>query len=204
VSDQPSSLRLRFETIGSIAAIVVGVAAILVSWDQGRVMRAQQHASVLPAIQMDGHVNENAGRLAVGLRMRNNGVGPALIHDFSLEVGGQAINSWDQFSDLAPARAGRNWSTVTGRVLGQGESITAIELFWTEGDVTDVDALRDFVEQLTTTVQADICYCSVFDRCFVSSMRPDGANLPRPVRACPPTTAWINQVRVGDEADASP
>jgi hypothetical protein len=41
MSDQPSLLRLRFETVGAIAAIVAGVAALFVSWDQARVMRAR-------------------------------------------------------------------------------------------------------------------------------------------------------------------
>ncbi|MEO1039125.1 MAG: hypothetical protein AAFX09_06225 [Pseudomonadota bacterium] len=199
---QPPKLRLRFETVGSIAAILVGIAAIMVSWDQGRVMRAQQHASVLPAIQIDGYVNENAGRLTAGLRLRNNGVGPALIHDFTLALGDETVTGWDEFTALAPSGSGRNWSSVTGRVLGQGEEITAIELFWEEASTEDLSALRNFVVGLTSAIDVSACYCSVFDRCFISRLGSDGALLPEPVRTCPETSDWTNQVELVDPTAA--
>ena len=47
------SFRMRFETVGSIAAIVVGVAALFVSLYQARVMQAQQHAAVWPILTID-------------------------------------------------------------------------------------------------------------------------------------------------------
>jgi hypothetical protein len=206
MSERRGLFGLSFETIGSIAAIVVGVAAILVSWDQGRVMRAQQHASVLPAVQIDGHVSEDAGRLSAGLRLSNNGVGPALIHDFTLEINGERVTSWDQLSARAPGESGRNWSTVTGRILGPGETITAIDLFWdlAEGPQIELDALRAFIAGLTDTAEVSVCYCSVFERCFISRTSPHGASLPAPTPRCPEISDWINQVELDPGSPDAP
>ena len=55
--------RLRFETVGSISAIVVGVAALFVSWDQARVMRQEIRASLWPALQIDGFADTLADRI---------------------------------------------------------------------------------------------------------------------------------------------
>ena len=50
MSQQPNAAKVRkpwhqhFETVGSIVAILVGLAALYVSWDQGKVMREQVRA----------------------------------------------------------------------------------------------------------------------------------------------------------------
>ena len=45
-------LKSNLQSLGSVAAITVSVVALYVAWDQSRVMRAQQHADVWPALQI--------------------------------------------------------------------------------------------------------------------------------------------------------
>jgi hypothetical protein len=189
-------LKTNHHALTAIGAMVVGLAALFVAWDQARVMRAQQHGSVMPAIQLDSFVQDNEGVLRVGLRMRNNGVGPALIHDFGVSVNGNSLNSWDNFSAIAPQTENRNWTSLLGRVLGPEEEIVAISLAWTEIDETNESEIGAFLYDLSRSATAEVCYCSVFDRCYVSRSTPTGHELPRQVDACPGTTDWNDQIHV--------
>ena len=49
------------QTLTGIGAMLVGIAALFVAWDQGRVMRAQQHGAVFPVLQVDGFCQQYAG-----------------------------------------------------------------------------------------------------------------------------------------------
>lgn len=194
-------LKSNHQALTAIGAMIVGLAALFIAWDQAQVMRRQQHGAVLPAIQLNGFVQENDGLLAVGLRMRNNGVGPALIHDFTLEVDGALVESWDEFTALAPEGANRSWTSIVGRVLGPGEEITAIELSWTEIDPANIEALLDFVNSSYARSEVEICYCSVFDRCYVSSSSSTDNELPREVPTCRENSNWREIVEVTRQED---
>ena len=44
--------RISFEAVGSIVAVIIGLAALFVAWDEARSVRKQQAASVLPVIKI--------------------------------------------------------------------------------------------------------------------------------------------------------
>ncbi len=199
MSGAPSKTRLRFETVGSISAIVVGVAALYVGWDQARVMREQQHASVLPAIQIGGFIREDGERVSTGVDLRNNGVGPAFIHQFAMSLDGEALSGWRDLISRAPGDPGWNWATVSGRVLGPGEHLTAIELFWTAERAAGAEGLAEFLSRATETGVISVCYCSAFDRCYTSRSSPEGQSLPERVPACPDAPRWDDRIPVASD-----
>lgn len=178
----PSKLRLRFETVGSIAAIVVGVAALFVSWDQARVMRAQQHASVLPALQIDGYWGEYEHGAQFGVRVSNNGVGPAVIRHVALSRDGDSVTDSSALVDMFPDGSNFSWSSMNGRILAAG---SIIEPF-------SVSPPDDLSQEAGAALVADwvrwdmeICYCSVFDRCWTTNTSA-GADRNRPAGGtCP-------------------
>ncbi|MGJ3232011.1 MAG: hypothetical protein ACFE0P_09445 [Oceanicaulis sp.] len=178
----PSRLRLRFETVGSIAAIVVGVAALFVSWDQARVMRAQQHASVLPAIQIDGYQSRDAQTASIGLRVRNAGVGPAILSSVDLARLGEPSEDFAPIAVLLPEDYNINWSTMIGRVVAAGETVEAVSFHWPVSalDAEQAEALAAEWASWDVTV----CYCSVFDRCWIAETRGVGDRA-RDVKSCP-------------------
>lgn len=174
MSDSPSPLRLRFETVGSIAAIVVGAAALWVSWDQGRVMRQEMRASVWPAIQIDGFTDTEGGGLRVGLTLENAGVGPALIERVSLHYGDTLIPDLDALREMVESDApGFNvsYKTATGRILASGASIRPFEFeypdpsdFPTNSDL----AISGSAGRVTTDWTLEVCYCSSLGECWVT------------------------------------
>ncbi|XBQ17139.1 MAG: hypothetical protein ABL308_04495 [Oceanicaulis sp.] len=182
MTERPSKLRLRFETVGSIAAIVVGVAALFVSWDQARVMRAQQHASVLPALQIDGYRARDGETASIGLRVRNAGVGPAIVSSVELERLGEPSEDFAPIASLLPEQFETNWSTMIGRVIAAGETVEAMSFHWALDAMTPEQAEALAAEWASWDVT--ICYCSVFERCWISETRGVGVRA-RDVRDCP-------------------
>ena len=43
----------KVEMLIAICAVLTSAIAVFIAWDQGRVMRAQQHGAVYPVIQID-------------------------------------------------------------------------------------------------------------------------------------------------------
>lgn len=172
MSDQPSSLRLRFETVGSIAAIVVGVIALFVSWDQARVMRQDIRASVWPALQVQGFVDTAQG-LALGLRVENAGVGPALIERITVRQDGVVITDIDDLRSRINESAELSFDTATGRVLASGAEFQPFAfrtddpaaLLGVEGPVDTLRASRAF-----SGWTAELCYCSTLGDCWTADM----------------------------------
>ena len=179
---KPSRARLRFETVGSITAIIVGVAALYVSWDQARVMRAQQHASVLPAIQIDGFQTRDGDMASIGLRIRNAGVGPAIISSVSLTRLGQPSEDIAPIIELLPEGFDLSWTTMIVRGVAAGETVEAISFHWPAGALSSEQGAALGAEW--TSWDVSVCYCSVFERCWIAETRGVGAGA-HSVRACP-------------------
>ncbi len=184
MSDTPSILRLRFETVGSIMAIVVGVAALWVSWDQGRVMRQEMRASVWPALQVQGFVDTAGGDLAIGLSVENAGIGPALIERITLYDGDDLVVDLEDLRARVDEAADLSFDTVTGRVMGAGTRFRPFifrfddpeALLGTDGPVTPVMA-----SALIGSWRAEICYCSSLGDCWTADI---STNPPADVDQC--------------------
>ena len=134
----------KVEFFVAICALVTSVIAVYVAWDQGRVMRAQQHGSVYPVIQIDGYFNTNNENVTLGIRLINSGVGPALIESARLYIG----NDSDQIVDLVetfrdfPSSNDISWSGLVGRAIAPGESVTPIEVRWPRTEVNRNAAMQ--------------------------------------------------------------
>ncbi|SDM36782.1 hypothetical protein [Maricaulis salignorans] len=169
------------QTLTGIGAMLVGIAALFVAWDQGRVMRAQQHGAVVPVLQVDGFIQSTETRRHLGLRILNNGVGPAMIRTVSLLRDG---NPQDGFAPLAahfPAAFDRSWSSVNGRALAPGGEVEPVVFTW-DRDALSEDELTALLDEWTHW-GVSVCYCSVFDRCWISSSSEAARES---ARACPP------------------
>jgi len=169
------------QALTAIGAMVVGLAALFIAWDQARVMRAQQHGAVVPALQIDAFTRTELQRLSIGLRVANNGVGPAMIRNVRvLRDGETASDVAAMFAALPTDQLDRSWVTLTGRVIAPGELVTPISVDWRAENV-GTDAIRDlFVEWERWDIE--ICYCSVFDRCWIATVQESDR---RPVNTCP-------------------
>ncbi|WP_339335620.1 hypothetical protein [uncultured Maricaulis sp.] len=158
------------QTLTGIGAMLVGIAALFVAWDQGRVMRAQQHGAVVPAVQVDAFTQTGGDRVVMGLRVANNGVGPAFVESVSVTRDGVAADSLDgMFASMPAGVEDRSWNNMTGRVLAPGEMVVPLEVNWPASDVAPSALAALFVEW--ERWDAIVCYCSVFDRCWTASVQ---------------------------------
>ncbi|WP_297736439.1 hypothetical protein [uncultured Maricaulis sp.] len=171
------------QTLTGVGAMLVGVAALFVAWDQGRVMRAQQHGAVVPVLQIDGFIQSTPEFRNLGLRIVNNGVGPAMIRSVSLYRDGEAVDGFQALTDLMPDGYDRSWSSVNGRALAPGGEVEPGVFTWPHGAMSAAELGTLLGEWQVWSVE--VCYCSVFDRCWISSSENQ---MREAVPACPTAT----------------
>jgi len=178
----------KVEFLVAICALVTSVMAVYMAWDQGRVMRAQQHGMVYPVLQVDGFVSSVNETVVVGLNITNSGVGPALIESTRLLMDGREANGFIEFAqNSAPEGYDLRWAAITGRALPPGETVTPVEFIWPQNVFSE-----DLMRQITLDAQnvnLEICYCSVFGKCWYT--REIGRSRAEPTKACQPSEVDI-------------
>lgn len=187
----PSILqKLNFEIVASVSAMVLSIVAIFVAWDQSVVMRAQQHASVWPIVDVDVTLDRNDERNILSIDIKNVGVGPAIIEYAEMSVSGVEVDSYKSLDDHLFVGAlrdsvGINASSFIG-VIGAGEEQTAIKFTWPRTETYDADfvlLVEKFLAAETDLLSIEACYCSVFERCWRSNSHTQVK--PVSVESCP-------------------
>lgn len=154
----------KVEFIVAVCALITSVVAVYIAWDQGRVMRAQQHGEVFPVLQIDGFVFNRDAYSDVGIRVRNSGVGPALIESIHLKVGGEEVRDLQTVLG-GPTFSSVSWYTLSGRALAAGDSVEPLRLTLTAEDGFATPDVVDLTRS-TENWAVEVCYCSVFNRCW--------------------------------------
>jgi hypothetical protein len=178
--------RVRINTTALLAWSAVALSAVSafgVIW-QTKVAADQREASVWPYVQ--AFPNRNSREPAFSISLVNVGVGPALIRYFSVRVDDKPVRSWRAFLEaLSADEPVRQAYFGEGVIQGSG---------WVLAPNAPLTAFRTTVPEAVNTLDAPawkridvtFCYCSVFDRCWLSawavSKRDDQ---PSPVRSCP-------------------
>lgn len=157
----------KVEMLVALCALVTSVVAVYIAWDQGRVMRAQQHGEVYPVLQVDGTSSNSLHYSELGLNVSNSGVGPALIESVELIVDGEVVTDLLDVVGTLPLPSSDSSAALAGRALAPGEKIEAIDLRWDRSEVSP-EEIGNFA-LATSDWQLKICYCSVFGRCWQTS-----------------------------------
>lgn len=185
-SDSPRKSRWRpdRDLALSLAAVVLSICALVVSFVQTTVMRAQQHASVWPRLTAELTVNLDPD--STKLTVRNAGVGPAQLEWAQVTFDGKPVASWmDLVARSSPAtapnktRASIIWNSLTGSVLVPGQERVALRA---------AGPPAQWLYDASKRTGLSMCYCSVFDRCWQLEDRNLGAAVPveqvTPVARC--------------------
>ena len=170
----------KAEMLIAICAVLTSVIALFVAWDQGRVMRAQQHGAVFPVVQIDGFVSTSSDMASMGLRLSNSGVGPALIESVRMLKDGEPVESLLPYAERFPAGYERSWSSLIGRAIAPGDKVVPLRVDWPHGAVSS-DQLNAAAADWGR-LDLEICYCSVFKRCWIAHGL--GKALAEPVKRC--------------------
>jgi hypothetical protein len=169
--EQEPSRRGRWspEMITAVAAVVIGVSAIFVSLYEANLVRQQQRASVWP------HLEAGHGFDGVTFRIlaENTGIGPSRVEQVVLRYDGEPFPDWSTFFERAgiPVR-GYLQSQISGRTLLPGRPLDVLVV--SDPDVTGA------VNEHWARVNAEACYCSIFDECWIT----DFLEVRRPAGRC--------------------
>lgn len=81
----------------SIASVVIAMTALLFTWLQTKKTDKHNRLMVTPHISSITHIDNDNG--IIMLHLENNGIGPAIIKDFSIEIDGKIISSGDEVEE---------------------------------------------------------------------------------------------------------
>jgi hypothetical protein len=158
--------RRSVPNLSSVVALAVSVFALLIGAYQTQLMQTQAHASVWPYLAMGYTYSNDVHRDAYIWTIDNNGVGPAKVEYVMLSLDGKPIRRWDEV--LSAFGVEKRPSMATTELKGvvivpntnRETTIQAIKIH-------SVEVAAQF-KQATERFAMDICYCSVYDDCWIA------------------------------------
>ena len=158
----------------SLVGTLIGIRETNILREQQQLAAAQQSATVLPYVATENELNYlNDSTVLYTLQLTNEGVGPAIIADLRLQFDDRDVLVDSLMRRIkADPTAGPNVSMAylnssTGGFIPAGatERLFALEL---AGSPT-ISAIRSFAERF----DLHVCYCSVYNECWRSSVDED-------------------------------
>lgn len=162
----PAQKRFRMPELTSALALAVSIFALAIGAWQTRLMQSQARASVWPHLEIGYTYNSNVDENGFLWRIDNNGVGPARIETVRVTFDGKPLKKWDDAVAALGFKGPQHYSTssLDGEVIPPSlNRETAIEAL----RVNQRD-LAAAVKQNATRFGMDICYCSVYDDCWIA------------------------------------
>jgi len=185
-----------FDIAVSACAMVVSLASLYLAIHHGHVMQEMAEANSRmvtatswPRVSYSTSNIDPTGQPTLGrFTLTNKGIGPASIEGMEVSYEGQPVKSARELltkccsANAAGGTADVSWrlSSVNGEILRPGEEKNFLHLSRSD----DAD-LRARLADLPAKVSVKVCYCSVFDECWVTT---SATNKAKRVKACP--TDW--------------
>ena len=159
-SSASSKKRISPEMITAISAVFIGVCAIGISLYETSLIRQAQKGSVWPALGGGYSYNQDG----FSYLLENAGVGPAIIEYILVEVDDEPIETWTEYFDKLNVDIGSYLLTqASGRIISPQSQVDILVIPPQE----DIDQIAN--EQ--SRVNVEICYCSVYDDCWIVNMK---------------------------------
>ncbi len=178
----------RWLDIGlGVSALLVSAISLYVAVHHGQTMEKLVEANSFPNIEVGTEIADDKDPTKVVLKIttENNGVGPARVETMEIWDGVRPIETIPALVDAVKSRGGGGkleadvgGGQPVGSLIGAGKNKDLIAIR------TDRKLWYSPVVQFATAFQSRVCYCSVFDECFVSDSRVERGR-PRHVGVCP-------------------
>jgi hypothetical protein len=178
-----------------VSALFVSLISILIAFHHGGVMQdlVRQNerlvqANSLPHLQLFSNSSSENFNLVAS----NAGIGPADIRSVQLLIRGKPVRNIEELLSTCCGvkRGGVSRSGLLGTMIRPGQDISYVGTLSTT-DPRAVQGLSQLYNQ--RAIETRVCYCSVFDECWVrSSFDHLNSVRPRSVKQCP---AWEPQYR---------
>lgn len=170
----------------AVPALIISLGVAYFAFVQAEATDKMQVASVWPRVTYVTSNQDEDGTRRITLSLINKGVGPALIRGMELRYRGKAYTGFRELLDACCAQPGGTSAigigSINGEVLRPGEEMMFALL---EPEGTSAETYERFDTE-RRELEIGVCYCSVFDDCWVDDWRrPE----PRPVAQCP--ADWV-------------
>jgi hypothetical protein len=155
-----------FPNVTSLLALAVSIFALAIGAWQTRLMQSQARASVWPHLSIGYTYNSRVDENGFIWNVDNNGVGPARIENVTVTLDRKPMKNWHEVLAALGFREEIRTSTTSfsGDVippsLNRETAIAAIRVNQAEAAA----AFKAAVDRFTI----DVCYCSVYDDCWVA------------------------------------
>lgn len=185
------------------SAIMLSIVSLFVALEDGNAMKRLVQANSWPFIAAEFSTLSPDGTVHFKMSLDNKGVGPAKIETLEVFYAGKPVSGPRQLIAAMIGPEGLNrahrlaTSDIVGSVISARESVdylnTIPDSFTPEQNL----AIRDAAHHIATRV----CFCSVFDECWLRG-GPDGNARPRRVDRCEkPKAPYDNGSSDVDPAD---
>lgn len=192
-----------FDIALGLSAMFVSVVTLFVAIEHGRTMERMADANMRmveanswPFVAFDTHNINEKGAPEVRLVLTNEGIGPARIETFELWWREKPISSPSQLlktccatnPDPQKNRALTSVGLASPRILRAGEHV---DFFALDYSATNPELFETFNRE-RDYIRTRICYCSVFDECWIKQgglelFQQDQSKVVHPerVKTCP-------------------
>ena len=180
----------KVDLIVAGAAILISVVSLAVAVKHGLIMERLVAANSWPLLSVSSSNLDDAGNQAILLEIKNAGIGPAIVREFSVGYKGRRYSSPYELLKAccgysSPGALGTRFSrggvitgTVEDSVVRAGEAATYLRIDYTDQN----SAFWSRLDRERFGFSYDACYCSAFDDCWRSQL----TNVdPTPVDSCP-------------------
>jgi hypothetical protein len=173
------------------AALFISLISIAIALHHGRVMESlvQQNKRLVQANSLP-YVELAFGSVGTDLKPRrslmavNNGVGPADVRSVSVTVDGRPVANMKELIKACCSGPGDTQiasATLLNRMVQAGQTLEYVMAF---GLAANSPAGKALIKaSATDRIVTSICYCSVFEECWVNSS--SRGSRPKRVAACP-------------------
>jgi len=183
------------EYISTAFAVIISLISLWVAIETERANRQMVAAASWPMLQVGSSSVDDKGDSVILFRVTNTGVGPAKVRSFELFYKKKPMTGAVQlirtcckpdFTRSAPEEEDRKDFFITGGVPGNviraGETDTFMQMGLGTANAAVWRALNTARNNFITY---RICYCSVFDECWINTVRGRNQLDPTPVDKCP-------------------
>lgn len=179
-----------FDVTMAVGVLLVSAGSLYVALHTGHTMEklVEQnerlvHAQSTPVLRF-GHGNVNdEGQPSLDFEVSNVGSGVARILTMSIRHQGRTFATVADFNQSLDVGGGETLFTTTSEIarttLPPGETVSAFK--WPRPDTPAALAQWRRLDEARFEATATVCYCSVFEECWVSNMKAD---IPREVESC--------------------
>lgn len=181
-----------FDITASVCAMVVSFASLYLAIHHGHVMQemAEANSRMVTATSWPrvsystSNVDDSGQPSMYRFSLTNKGIGPARIEGMEVSYEGKPVKGVHELLKACCSSTGSSsrltWrvSTANGEILRPGEEKNFLYI-----NRSADDALWARVNELAGKVGLKVCYCSVFDECWVT--QSTASNKAERVKACP-------------------